>query len=69
MILWTSADIEPPVSTEYLCKVKGLKFTDYAVCKWDGEFWLIWNYFGKDAQGWFGLNPDWEVLEWTAIFD
>lgn len=47
----------------YLCKVKGLKFCDYAILKWDGEYW--WQYYrdlgSKQIEGWIG--SDLEIIE------
>lgn len=65
---WHKASEElPPTGTEVVCKMKGVPHTEHFVCKWDGEYWWHWGYFGNDAQGWFGLNIGWEVIEWKEI--
>ena len=65
---WHKASEElPPVNTEVVCKMKGVPYIEHFICKWDGEYWLHWGYFGQKAQGWFGLNICWEVVEWKEI--
>lgn len=61
------SDKLPPIDTEVVCKMKGVPHTEHFVCKWDGRYWLHWAYFGQDIQGWFGLNDEWEVVEWKEI--
>ena len=50
----------------YLCKVKGLKYCDYAVLIYCDNYW--WRYFQDfthDLEGWVGNNL--EILEYTLI--
>lgn len=50
----------------YLCKVKGMKFCDYIVLKYDEDGW--WRYFQDyvhDHEGWVGNNL--EIIESKLI--
>lgn len=57
----------PPVDTEVICKIKGVPYAEYFICKWDGKHWWHWNFFNSETQGWFGLNGGWEVEAWKGI--
>lgn len=57
----------PPVDTEVVCKMNGVPYTEHFICKWDGKYWWHWNCYDRYIQGWFGLNDDWEVVEWKEI--
>lgn len=64
---WHKASEElPPCDTEVVCKMKGVPFTEHFICKWDGKYWWHWCYI-QGVTGWFGLNEDWEVVEWKEI--
>lgn len=65
---WHKASEElPPVDTEVVCKMKGVPHTEHFICKWDGKYWWHWSDCGRGIKGWFGLNTDWEVVEWKEI--
>lgn len=40
----------------YLCKVRGLRFTDLMLLSWDGEQWwqyvIVWPHIGEVTEGW-----------------
>ena len=57
----------PKVDTEVVCKMKGVPHTEHFICKWDGKYWWRWNDCGRGIKGWFGLNTEWEVVEWKEI--
>lgn len=66
-LTWHKAPEElPPYDTEVVCKMKGVPFTEHFICKWDGKYWWHWCYI-QGVTGWFGLNEDWEVVEWKEI--
>lgn len=65
---WHKASKElPKVDTEVVCKMKGVPHTEHFICKWDGKYWWHWGWLNPDAQGWFGLNTGWEIVEWKEI--
>lgn len=48
----------------FLCRVKGLEFTEFAVLKFEDGFW--WQYTRQLAdgiEGWIGIDNDLEIVE------
>ena len=66
---WTNGNYIPDRDGYYLCRVGGIPFTDYAVCKIEGDDWLIWIYFNLEIQGWCGFKKDWYIKEYMLIED
>lgn len=53
----------------YLCKVEGMKYTNYSVMQWRYRFW--WRYYVDytgtlGVEGWFDVG-DIVIKEWTLI--
>ena len=63
---WTDGTYVPDRDGYYLCKVRGIPHTKYAVCKRHKGEWLIWIYF---MIGWCGFKRDWGVDEWALLED
>ena len=51
------------VPGQYLCKVKGLQFCDYAILRYDVDGWwqYIKEYTGDNIEGWVGNSL--EIIE------
>lgn len=56
--------------TNFLCKVTGVPFLEYAVFRYDGKIW--WSYlppglFDNFAGGWVGLPRGAKITHWAFI--
>lgn len=73
---WHNFETYPPPApvnrdhTDFLCKVTGLPFLEYAVFRYDGKIW--WSYlppglFDNFAGGWVGLPRGAKITHWAFI--
>lgn len=64
---WYDENYVPDNPCLCLCEVEGVPFTKYMVLKWNGEYWMMWNYFNEATQGWVGFFSACSVVRWCLI--
>lgn len=64
---WNDGKYVPDNRCYCLCEVSGVPYTEYAVLKWDGEHWWMWNWFDKETMGWYGMLSYAKIKRWCII--